>query len=81
MKRYIQEILRAVGSELKLGAVLMLVLVPVGLLVAVPVVLLTLYLPDWAYWSLFGTGLLWMMFGGAVTGAVRRVKEQPHDPN
>lgn len=76
MNRYASAILRAIGGELKIGAAVMLVMLPIGLLVAVSVVLAALYLPDWAWWTLFGFGFLWMMFGDAVMGAIRREKEQ-----
>lgn len=72
MRRYVSAILRAIGQELKTGAVVMLFLLPVGLLIAVPVVLLVLYLPDWAWFTLFGCGLMWLMFGDAVMGAIKR---------
>lgn len=77
MSRYLLAILRAVGGELKLGAVVMMVLLPVALLVAVPVILAALYLPDWAWWTLFGAGFLWMMFGDAVSSAVKRESQKP----
>lgn len=77
MSRYLLAVMRAVWSELKLGAVVMAVLLPVALLVAAPVILAALYLPDWAWWTLFGAGFLWMMFGDAVSGAIRREAQQP----
>ena len=76
MKRYVKAVLQAVGQELKVGALVMLIMLPIGLLVAVPIALAALYLPDWAWWSLFGCACLCWLFGDTVCKAVRREKEQ-----
>ena len=75
MKRYVKAVLQAVGQELKVGALVMLIMLPIGLLVAVPIALAALYLPDWAWWSLFGCACLCWLFGDTVSWAIRREKE------
>ena len=74
--RYVFAILRAVGHDLKVGALVMLIMLPIGLLVVVPVVLATMYLPDWARWSLFGGVCLFGFFGDTIATAIRREKEK-----
>ena len=74
--RYVFAILRAVGHDLKVGALVMLILLPIGLLVAVLVVLATLYLPDWAWWSLFGCVCLLGFFGDTIATAIRGEREK-----
>ncbi|WP_165680128.1 hypothetical protein [Metapseudomonas otitidis] len=72
--KYLIEISKEVGKELRLGAALMLVLLPVGLVIAVPVVLLAIYLPDWAWITLMVIGFTWLMLGDAVVKGIRKAR-------
>ena len=72
--KYLIEISKEVGKELGLGAALMLVLIPIGLVIAVPVVLLASYLPDWAWLTLMAIGFAWIMLGDAVAKGIKKAR-------
>lgn len=75
MMRYVFAVLRAVGHDLKVGAFVTVILLPIGVVVTVVIVLADHYLPGWAWWSLFGCVCLWGLFGDTVSNAIRREKE------
>lgn len=78
--KYLIEISKEVGKELRLGAALMLVLLPIGLVIAVPVVLLVIYLPDWAWNTLMAIGFAWLMLGDAVAKGIKKAKARIPTP-
>jgi len=47
-------------------------------LVALPIILLFQFLPDWAWLVLFGIGFIWMIFGETISAAINAYRgEQP----
>lgn len=72
--KYLIEIAKEVGKELRTGAIVILIMLPIGLIVAAPLVLLILYLPDWAWLTVMSLALLWLMLGDAVAKGIAKVR-------
>ena len=72
--KYLIEIAKEVGKELRTGAIVILILLPVGLIVAAPLVLLILYLPDWAWLTVMLLALLWLVLGDAVAKGIAKAR-------
>ena len=72
--KYLIEIAKEVGKELRTGALVMLIMLPIGLIVAAPLVLLSLYLPDWALLTLMAIGFAWLMLGDAVMKGIAKAR-------
>ena len=75
--KYLIEVAKEIGKELRIGALVMLILLPIGLIVALPLVLLSLYLPDWAWLTVIALAFLWLMFGDAVAKGIAKARQQP----
>ncbi len=71
---YLTEIAQEVGKELRVAALVMLVMLPIGLIVAAPLVLLALYLPDWAWPTVMALAFLWLMLGEAVAKGIAKAR-------
>lgn len=72
--KYLIEIAKEIGKELRIGALVMLILLPIGLIVAAALVLLMIYLPDWAWLTVMALAFLWLMFGDAVGKGIARAR-------
>ena len=72
--KYLIEIAKEVGKELRTGAIVLLIMLPIGLIVAAPLVLLILYLPDWAWMTVMSLALLWLMLGDAVAKGIAKAR-------
>ena len=72
--KYLIEIAKEVGKELRTGAIVMLILLPIGLIVAAPLALLILYLPDWAWLTVMSLAFLWLMLGDAVAKGIAKAR-------
>ena len=72
--KYLIEIAKEIGKELRIGALVMLILLPIGLIVAAPLVLLILYLPDWAWLTVMSLAFLWLMLGDAVARGIAKAR-------
>ncbi len=72
--KYLIEIAKEVGKELRTGAMVLLIMLPIGLIVAAPLVLLILYLPDWAWMTVMSLALLWLMLGDAVAKGIAKAR-------
>ena len=72
--KYLIEIAKEVGKELRTGALVMLIMLPIGLIVALPLVLLSLYLPDWVWLTVMALAFLWLMFGDAVAKGIAKAR-------
>ena len=47
-------------------------------LIAVPMILLFTFLPDWAWLVLFGIGVIWLIFGETIAAAINAYRgEEP----
>lgn len=72
--KYLIEVAKEIGKELRIGALVMLILLPIGLIVALPLVLLSLYLPDWVWLTVMALAFLWLMFGDAVAKGIAKAR-------
>ena len=72
--KYLIEIAKEVGKELRTGAIVLLIMLPIGLIVAVPLALLMIYLPDWAWLTAMALAFLWIMFGDAVAKGIAKAR-------
>ena len=72
--KYLIEIAKEVGKELRTGAMVILIMLPIGLIVATPLTLLILYLPDWAWMTVMSLALLWLMLGDAVAKGIAKAR-------
>lgn len=72
--KYLIEIAKEVGKEFRTGALVMLIMLPIGLIVAAPLVLLILYLPDWAWLTVMSLAFLWLMLGDAVAKGIAKAR-------
>ena len=72
--KYLIEIAKEIGKELRTGALVMLLVLPIGLIVAVPLVLLMIYLPDWAWLTVMALVFLWIMLGDAVAKGIAKAR-------
>ena len=72
--KYLIEIAKEVGKELRTGAIVLLIMLPIGLIVAVPLALLMIYLPDWAWLTVMALAFLWIMFGDAVAKGIAKAR-------
>ena len=72
--KYLIEIAKEVGKELRTGALVMLIMLPIGLIVAAPLVLLMIYLPDWAWLTVMSLTFLWLMLGDAVAKGIAKAR-------
>ena len=72
--KYLIEIAKEVGKELRIGAMVLLIMLPIGLIVAVPLALLILYLPDWAWLTVMSLTFLWLMLGDAVAKGIAKAR-------
>ena len=72
--KYLIEIAKEIGKELRTGALVMLIMLPIGLIVAAPLILLFLYLPDWAWLTVMSLAFLWLMLGDAVAKGVAKAR-------
>ena len=72
--KYLIEIAKEVGKELRTGAIVLLIMLPIGLIVAAPLALLILYLPDWAWMTVMSLALLWLMLGDAVAKGIAKAR-------
>ena len=72
--KYLIEIAKEVGKELRTGALVVLIMLPIGLIVAAPLVLLILYLPDWAWLTVMSLAFLWLMLGDAVARGIAKAR-------
>ena len=72
--KYLIEIAKEVGKEFRTGALVMLIMLPIGLIVAAPLVLLALYLPDWAWFPVMALAFLWLMLGEAVAKGIAKAR-------
>ena len=71
---YLTEIAKEVGKELRTGAMVILIMLPIGLIVATPLTLLILYLPDWAWLTVMSLAFLWLMLGDAVAKGIAKAR-------
>lgn len=71
---YLIEIARAIGKEIRIGALVMLIMLPIGLIVAAPIVLLFHYLPDWAWLTVMALAFFWLMLGDAVCEGIAKAR-------
>ena len=72
--KYLIEIAKEVGKELRTGAMVILIMLPIGLIVATPLTLLILYLPDWAWLTVMSLAFLWLMLGDAVAKGIAKAR-------
>ena len=72
--KYLFEIAKEVGKELRTGAIVILIMLPIGLIVAAPLALLILYLPDWAWLTVMSLAFLWLMLGDAVAKGIAKAR-------
>lgn len=72
--KYLIEIAKEVGKELRTGAIVILIMLPIGLIVAAPLALLILYLPDWAWMTVMSLAFLWLMLGDAVAKGIAKAR-------
>ena len=72
--KYLIEIAKEVGKELRTGAIVLLIMLPIGLIVAAPLALLILYLPDWAWMTVMSLAFLWLMLGDAVAKGIAKAR-------
>ena len=72
--KYLIEIAKEVGKELRTGAMVILIMLPIGLIVAAPLALLILYLPDWAWLTVMSLAFLWLMLGDAVAKGIAKAR-------
>ena len=72
--KYLIEIAKEVGKELRTGALVVLIMLPIGLIVAAPLALLILYLPDWAWLTVMSLAFLWLMLGDAVAKGIAKAR-------
>ena len=72
--KYLIEIAKEVGKELRTGAIVLLIMLPIGLIVAALLVLLILYLPDWALLTVMSLAFLWLMLGDAVAKGIAKAR-------
>lgn len=68
--KYLIEIAKEVGKELKVGALVMLFVLSIGLIVVVPLVLMAIYLPGWAWFIAMALAL----FGEAVAKGIAKAR-------
>ena len=78
--KYLIEIAKEVGKELRTGAIVILILLPIGLIAAAPLVLLILYLPDWAWLTVMSLAFLWLMLGDAVAKGIAKARASTVQP-
>lgn len=64
--KYLIEIAKEVGKELRTGAIVILAVFLIGLIFAVPLVLMAIYLPGWVWFVVMALAL----FGEAVAKGV-----------
>lgn len=72
--KYLIEIAKEVGKEFRTGALVMLIMLPIGLIVAALLVLLMIYLPDWAWLTVMAMAFLWLMFRDAVARGISKAR-------
>ncbi|WP_431482272.1 hypothetical protein [Pseudomonas solani] len=77
--KYLIEISKEIGKELKVGAAVILVMLPIGAVVSAFVVLLTIYLPDWAWIALMAIVFAWVMLGDAVAKGIEKARTPPQE--
>ena len=72
--KYLIEIAKEVGKELRNGAIVKLIMLPIVLIGAAPLTLLILYLPDWAWMTVMSLAFLWLMLGDAVAKGIAKAR-------